>query len=191
MTGTAAGDGAIVDWRRAGHLVGLVVLLVVVALFLVAAFPQLTGADESYTVLSDSMSPAIEAGAVVFVSELPAERISDGDVITFERPGGALITHRVVAVVERDGTRLFRTKGDANEDPDPELVPASQVVGTVQFQIPHIGYVTSFTQSKLGIFVLVVVPAVLLVATEIWDLVVRARSAGEGEPTRSDETDDQ
>ncbi|SFR93116.1 signal peptidase, endoplasmic reticulum-type [Halomicrobium zhouii] len=175
MTDSNPSDSADVDWRRIANLVGLAVLGIVVFLFVAAAVPQVVGVDESYVVLSDSMSPAIDAGAVVFVGEVPANDISEGDVITIERAGGSgdssRVTHRVVEVVEEDGERRFRTKGDANEDPDPSLVAPSNVIGVVQFHVPYMGYVTSFAQTRLGILALVVVPAVLLVVSEVWDLL--------------------
>lgn len=176
------------DRRRAANRVGLAVLAAVVFIFLATAIPQLVGADNSYLVQSDSMSPAIDAGDVVFVYDTQPEQIAEGDVITFEQAGAGesdRVTHRVVEVIERDGERQFRTKGDANEDPDPSPVPASRVIGVVGFHVPLIGYVTSFAQTRLGILALVVVPAVLLVVSEMWDLA----TAMEGdEDEASDET---
>lgn len=158
--------------RRGANVAGAVLLFAVVAIFLVAVFPGLVGADHSYVVRSDSMSPAIEAGGVVFVSEVPAERIGENDVITFEQPGGdQRVTHRVVEVIEGDGEPRFRTKGDANEDPDPEVVAPSQVIGKVAFSVPLIGYVIAFANTDLGLLTLVVLPALLLVVLEIRDIL--------------------
>ncbi|MCU4801480.1 signal peptidase I [Halobacteria archaeon HArc-gm2] len=194
MTDSNPSDSAGVDWRRIANLVGLAVLAIVVFLFVAAAVPQIVGADESYVVLSDSMSPAIEAGAVVFVGEVPADDIGEGDVITIERAGAtgdsSRVTHRVVEVVERDGERRFRTKGDANEDPDPGLVAPSEVVGVVQFHVPYMGYVTSFAQTRLGILALVVVPAVLLVVSEVWDLLSATKPTEDDESTSPPRGDD-
>lgn len=167
-----------------GKTLGLSFLVLLVFLFVATAIPQVVGADNSYIVQSDSMSPTIDAGDVVFVYATPPEQITEGDVITFERAGAGesnRVTHRVVEVVERDGERQFRTKGDANEDLDPQLVPASQVIGVVGFHVPLIGYVTSFAQTRLGILALVVVPAVLLVVSEMWDLATAMAVEGDEE----------
>jgi len=171
------------DRRTARNLVGLLVLVAVVAPFVVTAAPQVVGAAGSYTVLSSSMSPAIHAGDVVVVDGVDPDSIAEGDVITFRPPEGHQlagvdrVTHRVVDVVERDGTRYFETKGDANEQADGALVPASNVVGTVWFTIPKIGYVTQFAGTPLGMLTLIVVPAFLLVVSEVYDMLV----ASEGE----------
>lgn len=162
--------GRPIGWRRIAHVVGLLVLILLVGLFIVASIPALAGADESYVVLSDSMSPSIEAGAVVFVNEVPTDTIGSGDVITYETGENArTTTHRVVEVIENDGTTQFITKGDANEDPDPSPVPASAVVGTVAFHVPLMGYVVSFANTQLGLLTLVVVPALLLIVLELRD----------------------
>ncbi|MFB6074704.1 MAG: signal peptidase I [Haloarculaceae archaeon] len=164
-------------WRRALSLAGAVVLLLVVALFVAVAVPGAAGADESYVVLSDSMSPAIGAGSVVFVSNVPPAQITEGDVITFRQSGGTRVTHRVIEVIDDGDGWQFRTKGDANEDPDPGVVAGDQVIGTVSFHVPLIGYVVEFANSGAGTVALVVVPAVLLVVSELWSLY----GGGDGE----------
>ncbi len=166
--------------RKALRALGLVVLIALVAPFVVTAVPQVVGADASYVVLSSSMSPAIHAGDVVVVNDVPAGDIEEGDVITFQPPAGHQladvnrVTHRVVGVTSQDGERHFRTKGDANEEADRALVPASNVEGRVLFHIPYIGRVVSFAQSSLGLLLLVVVPGALLVVSELYDLYVAA-----------------
>lgn len=164
-------DAVAGNWRRGAHVLGAVVLVVVVALFVAASFPPLAGADESYVVLSDSMSPAIKAGAVVFVSDVPTDQIEEGDVVTYERGDSQPVTHRVVDVVREDGERQFVTKGDANEDADSTPVSANAVVGTVSFHVPLIGYVVAFAGTDLGLVTLVVIPAALLVVLEVRDLL--------------------
>lgn len=160
--------------RRAASAAGLLAIAVVVAVFVAIAFPGVAGADHSYVVLSDSMSPAIGAGDVVFVSAVPADRIGEGDVVTYRGDAGR-VTHRVVEVVDADSGPRFRTKGDANEDPDPGLVAPGDVVGVVRFTVPLAGHVVSFAQSDLGVVALVVVPALLLLVTELYDLLAGGR----------------
>jgi len=172
-----------IDWRRAGKLLGAVLFVAVVFLFVSTAVPQAVGADESFVVQSDSMSPAIDAGSVVYVNDVSADKIGTDDVITYRSPAAdSRVTHRVVEVVERDSQRQFRTKGDANEDPDPDLVASSQVVGRVAFHVPLIGYGVSFAGTTAGTVLLVIVPAVLLIAAELRDLLLSQESDEEGEP---------
>lgn len=177
-------------WRRRLEVLGLVVLGLVVFAFLTAAVPQLVGADHSFVVQSDSMSPSIGAGSMLYVDEVPATAIETGDVITFRESGenSARITHRVVEVTERDGRPAFRTKGDANPEPDQDLVTAEQVVGVAQFHLPYLGSAVVAVQSPVGILALIVLPAVALAALEVWDLY--SATATDGDPaTREDAVD--
>jgi len=176
------------DWRRVGSALGLVVVVAVVFLFVSIAVPQVVGTDHSYVVQSDSMSPAIGAGSVVYVNDVSTSDISTDDVITY-RSGGAAsnrVTHRVVAVVEENGDRRFRTKGDANEGPDPRLVSPSQVVGRVGFHVPYVGYVVAFAGTQLGLAALVVIPALALLGSELWALYQKAETA-DSEPAETGE----
>jgi signal peptidase len=167
--------------HRYARTAGLLGLVVLVAPFVVFAVPQVAGASHSYVVLSDSMSPTIAAGDVVLVEDAPASAIDRGDVVTYERPGtsGELVTHRVVEVASAGDSLAFRTQGDANEDPDAYSVPAAAIVGRVAFDIPLIGHVIAFANTTVGTVALVVVPAVLLVANELWTLY---RAATDAEP---------
>jgi signal peptidase len=187
------------DGRRVVRLLGALVLVGLVAPFVVTAVPAAVGADASYVVLSGSMEPTISPGDAVIVENVPASAVERGDVITFSSGGAVPTTHRVVAVVERDGERAFRTKGDANEDPDPGVVRAGDLRGRLLFVIPLVGYVVRFGSTPQGQAVLVGVPVVLLVLAEVWSVVrdhgsnssagaTRAVGSDSGPPTESEGT---
>lgn len=163
------------DRRRLLRSAGGLLLLLVVLPFVIFAVPQVVGASQSYVVLSSSMSPSIHAGDVIIVETVDPSDVDNGTVITYRTPGDSSdspgtdrVTHRVVEVVEQDGERHFRTKGDANEDPDSELVPADNVIGEVWFTIPLIGHVISFAGTPLGTVMLVIIPLTLFALNEIW-----------------------
>ena len=166
--------------RRIAEAVGAIVLLLVVLVFVSTVVPQLALADHAYVVQTDSMSPAIEAGSVVYVSSAVPASIEPGDVITFEKGGDPdnRVTHRVVDVFRADGQRQFRTKGDANEEVDPVPVPAANVVGVVTLHLPLVGYVIAFAGTGPGMFLMVAVPAAILVVLEVRDLLWPAAGTG-------------
>jgi signal peptidase len=160
--------------------VGALVLILLLVPFVVFAVPQVIGAEQSYVVVSSSMSPTIHAGAAVIVNNVSAQAISVGDVITFRTGTGeesAVVTHRVVNVTERNGTRLFRTQGDANAQPDPGLVSPEELVGRVTLVIPYLGQAIAFLQSDVGLILLVGVPISLLILGELWDLAKAYRTS--------------
>jgi signal peptidase len=158
------------------HTLGTLLLVIVVAPFVVFAVPQVVGASQGYVVVSSSMSPTIQAGDVVIVDDVRPTTLAEGDIITYERQGGTAdgrtdrVTHRVVEVVQREDGLFFRTRGDANEEPDPELVPSSAVTGHVVFTIPKIGWVITYAGTPAGILGLVVVPMAILALGELLTL---------------------
>ncbi|ELZ38407.1 peptidase S26B, signal peptidase [Halorubrum saccharovorum DSM 1137] len=165
--------------RKAANVLGIVLLIAVVAPFAVYAAPEIVGADESFVVLTPSMTPAIAPGDVVVVAERDPAAVAEGDVITFARGTGDVpVTHRVIDVVDEGGTLAFETMGDANEGPDPGLVPAGNLVGVVTLTIPYIGYVIQFAGTQVGFVALVLLPFGLLAVTEVWS-IVRGRDDSE------------
>lgn len=101
-------------------------------------------------VLSGSMEPGIRTGGLVFTDTRRRDP-QTGDIITY-RLRDVRITHRVV---RREGTVLI-TKGDANEGEDPLPVEAEQVLGTVIFSIPFVGYLVTFMKQRTILAILTV-----------------------------------
>lgn len=158
--------------RGAATAVLAVVLAFFVGIFVVQAAPGVIGAEESYVVLSGSMEPEISPGDAVVVKSVDPANVEAGDVITYKRASDAKpVTHRVVEVLQQDGERVFRTQGDANEDPDPSTVPASSLVGEVWFTIPLVGHVVLFADTVLGRVVLVGLPLLALAVSELYNFL--------------------
>ena len=125
-------------------------------------------------VFSGSMEPELKVGAVVITRPVEAEDIKEGDILTFYSPlGEKLTSHRVIAV--EDGSSFhFQTKGDANEDADPFILPAENVVGKVCFHIPYFGYATQFVKTPLGFLLTLCLPGLIIVVMElrnIWHML--------------------
>ena len=191
-----------IPYRRIALAVGVIVVLAVVIPVAAFTVPQVVGADNSYVVMSSSMQPAFDAGAVVFVKTVPPESIEKGDVITYREGEKEVIrdgkrnriTHRVVGVSESKGAPVFTTKGDANDAPDPQPVPASALIGTVLFSIPYLGHLIAFMTTDLGYAAFIGVPLGLLILSEAWDLARAFRrgraTATEADTTTQEETDD-
>ena len=150
-------------------------ILVVISLVLVGlVFLYLAPNYNLYVVRSESMKPAINMGDLIIngpVSGPINGEVEPGKVITYEY-NGELITHRVESIDEA----TLVTRGDAVEDPDPWPVAMSSVRGVYLFKIPYVGYVTSFVQTKFGWFLAIIIPAALLVAWLIKDVLKEAFS---------------
>jgi len=102
-----------------------------------------------YAILSPSMTPVYQVGDLIYVKECPPEQINIGDPLTFVANEDLLVvTHRVVEV-DREN-RWFITKGDANDSNDSAPVLYENVLGTVRFSIPKLGYVSNYFTSPSG-----------------------------------------
>jgi signal peptidase len=167
-----------IPYRRIAIVLGVLVVLAVVIPLAVFTFPQVVGADHSYVVISSSMEPTFDAGAVVLVKSVPAKSIETGDIVTYYAEGSGiiengqaeLVTHRVIEVIETEDTLMFRTQGDANDAPDPQPVVAEAVTGRVTFSIPYLGHLIAFMTTDLGYVAFIGVPLGLLILSELWDL---------------------
>lgn len=89
-----------------------------------------------YQVKTGSMVPTLPIGSFIVTSKPEdASRIAAGTVVTFRTTEGAIITHRVIEVVE-DGGVKYRTKGDNPiNSPDLEFVTPDRVLGTLRFSV--------------------------------------------------------
>lgn len=153
------------------HWLGVLLLVVIVVPFVIYAVPTPIGGDGSYVVLSGSMEPSISTGDIVIVDEVDPRTIEEGDVITYGQSGTETpTTHRVVDVLDQDGAVAFQTQGDANDQPDSSPVPASAVHGKAILTIPYIGYIIGFVNTTIGFVTLVVIPFLLLIASEFSSL---------------------
>ncbi len=119
-----------------------------------------------FTVRSGSMAPLLPKASVVAVAPARASSYAAGDVVTFRRGDGILVTHRVMAVESTAGTIAYQTKGDANTTADVQLVQPSSVIGHVVLVIPLAGLVLTWIRTPLGFALLVLLPATFVVLNE-------------------------
>ncbi len=177
--------------KSIANRLGLLLLIALVIPFAIYAVPGLVGAEYSFIVLTGSMLPDIAPGDVVIVAEQNPETVDVGDVITYVR--GTVetpVTHRVIGIQQTDAGPSFETKGDANSDADPSLVPAANLIGVVILTIPYIGYVIQAVNSPVGFILLVVVPLALLAATELRSLYGAGRRGAVADADSASESDE-
>jgi len=109
-------------------------------------------------VTTNSMKPTINPGDLIYVKGVLPSEIQIGDIITFKAPKeyikGNYITHRVVEIVYIDGELTFKTKGDNNQEVDPWIVHADDVVGRQTMLIPMVGGLLLWVKTPSGIITL-------------------------------------
>lgn len=126
-------------------------------------------------VFSGSMDPHLKTGGVVVTRPVAANSIEVGDIITFNSPETEKLTSHRVIDIKSSGPLSFKTKGDANEEADPMIVPAESVVGSVFFHVPYLGHITQFVKTPLGLLLSLCLPGAIIVIMEmrnIWRVMV-------------------
>lgn len=118
-------------------------------------------------VLSESMEPVLKMGGLTGVQPVDPYKIKEGDIITYKFPEMVPISHRVIEILDSEDELGFRTKGDANEDPDNKVIYPENVLGTVRFYIPYVGYLANFIKTRLGTLLLVLLPGAMIISTEV------------------------
>lgn len=125
----------------------------------------------AYVIVSGSMEPLIKIRDAVVIKRTTIDNIKEGDVVTYraldEAYYGILITHRVVAVQEENGEKVFITKGDNNETIDRSPVKFDQIQGKVVMRIPKIGYLKYFLIEYYGWIIAIVFPSVAIISYDI------------------------
>ena len=128
------------------NIVGTLLLVGVIALLIPLTVPRLRG-EEVYKVLSGSMEPALPQGSLVIVTPTEPSLVEPDTVVAYSS-GGSVVTHRVVSNDVVAGTLV--TKGDANEDEDPEPVPYARFLGVVRRHFPYLGTFMAALTTMVG-----------------------------------------
>lgn len=97
------------------------------------------------------------------VKETEPAAIHVDDIVTV-RHEEFVYTHRVVEKLEGE-TSLFELKGDANEDPDPGFIEASQIIGTVILVLP-----LSHLYTPYGFICLLMIPATVFIGKQMYTI---------------------
>jgi len=133
----------------------------------------------AFSIQTDSMNPTIKSGDYIFGEKCDPEALEVGDVITYFtiiENKKVVNTHRIVEIVDNGTFKSFRTQGDnkvTNPEPDELLVDYDDVISKYNgTRIPVMGSVLDFLGTKLGFFLVIVLPVLLYTLFQIYKLVV-------------------
>ena len=135
------------------------------------------GGNAPLIVLTGSVDPTIKAGDLIVTKKVDAKDVKVDDVISFFDPegnGSSIVTHRVIGIEidETSGEIFFRTQGDNNDIADMTPVSEKNLVGRWEgTRFWGLGYVVLFTQSTVGIIVII---AVIVVGIFVY-MMIRKR----------------
>lgn len=115
-----------------------VIVLVVLVCFISGTFKY-----QPIAVLSNSMLPTFARGDAVIMRKIDKKdlkKLKKGTILYYSKEG-RLIVHRIVSVKHTDDGKVeVTTKGDNNNANDPWVITEDDMIGTVSFMIPYIGY---------------------------------------------------
>jgi signal peptidase I len=130
------------------------------------------GGVNLFRIVSGSMAPTYSPGDYILTVKTDVEKLRVGDIIAFVDNAGEVIVHRIYEV---GGDQSFLTRGDANPVGDLQRVLAGQIVGRVALELPGLGYIDLILQDVGGFILLMVMPVLAIVATEVVGLVSTLR----------------
>lgn len=103
-----------------------------------------------FIVMSGSMMSQIEVGDLVWVKEVDANTLKVNDIIAFKDSEDLVTTHRIISILDENGTKAFETKGDSNNVKDEHYVYPKDIEGIYVFKIEKLGKFILFLQEPLG-----------------------------------------
>lgn len=126
------------------------------------------GANPFYVVSSGSMEPVLKVNDVLIVRDGGSwQNLKIGDIIVFNRPVGSdrVIVHRIAdIVIDADGARIVRTRGDANPGSIPGTdypIRQDNYIGKVIYVLPGIGIITKVISPPVNYIIIAIILAIL------------------------------
>ncbi len=139
----------------------LIIAISILTLYVLNSNFNFSSTYQSFVVQSGSMEPAIMTGDIIVVKK--SEEYYPNETITFYNNAKQIVTHRIIKA-ENDS---YSTKGDANRAGDDDQIAKDQVIGKVVLVIPKLGFLVSIAQSKLGLILLLIIPACILIIDQL------------------------
>ena len=124
-----------------------------------------------FSVLTGSMEPDYQVGDILISKETNEKELKVGDDITYIGNANSFkdktVTHRIIKIErDTDGSLAFFTKGTNNSVVDP-VVKKEQIMGKVVYRTVILSALFKIVATKMGMFLLIIVPIMLIVITEI------------------------
>ncbi len=163
-------------------IVVLILLSIIISISSITAkanngVPNLFGYTP-FSVQTDSMNPTLSKGDYIFIEKCDAEALEVGDIVTYYTiiEGKRVVnTHRIVNVYNSNGMIEYQTQGDnkeTNPEPDKQLLSPGDVIGKFTGKkIPVMGSVIDYLSTKMGFFVVILLPVLLFTLYQIYKLI--------------------
>ena len=131
------------------------------------------------TVESGSMEPTFKEGDLIIAKEIDdINELKVDDVISFwtneiVEGSNVINTHRIIEVIDENGTKSFKTKGDNNDQEDKYIVYPSKIIGKwTGTRLGGVGKVMKFLKTKTGFLVCILIPMAIFFLFELFKLIM-------------------
>ena len=124
--------------------------------------PQIGGIS-MFNIVSKSMEKTINVNDLIVMQKCPEEKIQKGDIITYTKQDGTIVTHRIIKIEKEDGHNIYTTKGDNNEIEDGEKIKYEQVHGKYLFKIKGAGKFAQKLQNNNGLITVILIVIIFII----------------------------
>ena len=135
------------NYKRDILYLPLLILVIMLAILVSGLFKY-----QLIAVASGSMVPVFNRGDAVLIKQLESSEIKNlkvGDIIVFIKDKKTVM-HRIIEKEEiKEGTFVYKTKGDNNNGPDKGVVEEGKIIGKYVFGIKYIGYPSVLLQENV------------------------------------------
>jgi len=128
------------------NIIGYLIIIITLVVCVPISVPKAMGYTE-FVITSGSMEPTIPVGSLIYVMPYSAQELEADDIIAFYEDT-SVVCHRVVDNQHLEGKLV--TKGDANEEVDPQKRDYNSLIGIVKFHLPFLGLVAGILGTTLG-----------------------------------------
>lgn len=110
-----------------------------------------------FIVLSGSMETEIYKGDLAIIKTVNKEKLKENDIIAFRDNTNHVVTHRIVEIINKDGSKEFITKGDNNNKNDSDTVKLENIEGKYMFKISKLGNLFLILQKPITLLIILVI----------------------------------
>lgn len=133
----------------------IITLITTVLILFFLLFSNNVAGLSIYVINDDNMQPTYQKGSIVYVKEKSFEDIKVGDTITYIANSNLDIKSN--RVIDKDiEQKLFKLQGDKSSIPKEKLVHDNNILGTIEYSIPHVGFIYTFIRSDMGLITLII-----------------------------------
>lgn len=166
--------------RAIANTIYYILFVIVILILLVVIIQRVSnnmlslGGYRIFNIVTGSMMPDYEIGDILISKEIEPSNIEIGDDVVYLGKTasfqGKIVTHRVIEKNEENGKYTFKTKGIANEEPDPEIT-GEQVYGKIIYKVHTLSFISKIINNLYAFYFFIFVPLSLIIVKKIIDII--------------------